>query len=283
LNSHDTWKSNGVSVTRLVHRFEIDLPSKKKRKKGEPESDTEKPKSEAVYEEILHLPPEAGFELIELLESKKQIISRMAEQEKERTQEALRQLWDMVIELSHKAEMNDFDFKARSFQWQSDGDSRMICHYKTAEGRIWLANGTQRALLTNCFRVWDEGTKDYLQAEVALEIPELAQSIEDHKTLRELGIKRKAEYERILLLERLGNINTLISSSILGNEGPQQVIEGIIEIVHEIIGKQTFSGVYLSSDKQNWFAESLADPKNILETVKSAVGEYSLVTHLTRI
>lgn len=139
LNSHDTWKSNGVSVTRLVHRIEIDLPSRKKRKKGEPEPDAEKTKSEAVYEKILHLPPEAGFELIELLESKKQIISRMAEQEKERAQEALRQVWDMVIGFSHKAEMNDFDFKARSFEWQKDGDSRMICHYKTAEGRIWLA------------------------------------------------------------------------------------------------------------------------------------------------
>ncbi|MEK6750630.1 MAG: hypothetical protein AABZ00_00080 [Chloroflexota bacterium] len=139
LNSEDAWKSNGVSVTRLVHRFEINLPSGKKRKKGEPAPDVEKPKGEAVYEEIIHLPPEAGYELIELLESKKPIISRMAEQEKERFQEALRQLWEMVIEFSHKEEMNDFDFKTRSFEWQSDDASRMICHYQTAEGRIWLA------------------------------------------------------------------------------------------------------------------------------------------------
>lgn len=139
LKSEDTWKSNGVSVTHLVHRFELNLPPRKKRKKGEPEPEVEKPKGEAVYEEILHLPPEAGYELIELLESKKQLISQTAEQEKKRFQEALRQFWDSIIEFSHKKEMNDFDFKTRTFEWQSDDSSRTICHYQTAEGRIWPA------------------------------------------------------------------------------------------------------------------------------------------------
>jgi len=68
---HDDWKSNGVSVKHLVHRFELNLPSRKKRRKGEPEPEIEKPKGEDVQEEIMHLPPEAGYELIELLESKK--------------------------------------------------------------------------------------------------------------------------------------------------------------------------------------------------------------------
>jgi len=139
LNSQDTWKSDGVSITRLVHRIEISLPSGKKRKKGEPTPDADKHKGEAVYEEIMHLPPEAGYELIELLESKKQLISQTAEQEKKRFQEAQRQFWDSIIDFSHKKEMNDFDFKTRSFEWQSDDASRMICHYQTAEGRIWLA------------------------------------------------------------------------------------------------------------------------------------------------
>lgn len=53
LNSQDAWKSNGVSVTRLVHRIEIDLPSRKKRKKGEPSPEFEKPKGKDVYEETL--------------------------------------------------------------------------------------------------------------------------------------------------------------------------------------------------------------------------------------
>src|SRR5215510_10672533 len=37
LNSHDTWKSNGVSITRLGYQFEIPLTRRRKRKKGEPE------------------------------------------------------------------------------------------------------------------------------------------------------------------------------------------------------------------------------------------------------
>jgi hypothetical protein len=138
LTTQDTWKSSGISVTRLVHRIEL-LPSRKKRKKGEPEPEVEKPKGEDVYEEIVHLPPEAGYELIELLESKKQFITQMAEQEKKRAQEAFGQTRDLLFELSHKKERQEFDFKARSFEWQSDNVSRMICRYQTAEGRIWLA------------------------------------------------------------------------------------------------------------------------------------------------
>ena len=139
LATQDAWKSNGVSVTRLVHRIELNLPSRKKRKKGEPEPEAEKPKGEDVYEEIVNLPPEAGYELIELLESKKQFITQMAEQEKKRAQEALGRVYDFLFELSHKNEMKEFDFKTRSFEWQSDGDTRMTCRYQTAEGRIWLA------------------------------------------------------------------------------------------------------------------------------------------------
>jgi hypothetical protein len=138
LITQDAWKSNGVSVTCLVHRIELNLPSRKKRKKGELEPEVEKPKGEDVYEEIVNLPPEAGYELIELLESKKQFITQMAEQEKKSAQEAFGQVWDLLFELSHKKEMQEFDFKARSFEWQSDNVSRMICRYQTAEGRIWL-------------------------------------------------------------------------------------------------------------------------------------------------
>jgi len=135
----DDWKSNGVSVTHLVHRFELNLPSHKKRKKGEPEPEIEKPKGEDVQEEIMHLPPEAGYKLIELLESKKQLITQMAEQEKKRAQEVFRQFWDFLFELSHQEELKKFDFKTKSFEWQHDGDTRITCRYQTAEGRIWLA------------------------------------------------------------------------------------------------------------------------------------------------
>lgn len=137
LSNEDEWKSDGVSITRLVHRVQLPQAHQRKRKKGE--SEPEMPKGEDVYEEILHLPPKAGTELIELLEAKKQIISQMAEREQERSQEALRQVWDRLIELSREKELREFDFQGRSFESQRDDASRIICHYQSAEGRLWLA------------------------------------------------------------------------------------------------------------------------------------------------
>lgn len=139
LVSQDSWKSNGVSINRLVHRIELNLPSHKKRKKDESEPEVENPKGEDVYEEIINLPPEAGYELIKLLESKKQLITQMAEQEKKHAQETLGRVYDFLFELSHKKQMEEFDFKTRSFQWQRDDDTRMTCRYQAAKGRIWLA------------------------------------------------------------------------------------------------------------------------------------------------
>jgi hypothetical protein len=150
LKSLDAWKSDGVSITRLVYRVELPQTHQRRRKKGEPELEPEKLKGEDVYEEILHLPPEAGTELIELLEARKQIISQMAEREKERSQEALRQVWDSIIEFSRKKELREFDFQGRSFEWQRDDASRMICHYQSAEGRIWL--GKDKVFWNTCVK-----------------------------------------------------------------------------------------------------------------------------------
>ena len=106
LNSLEDWKSQGVSVTRLFHQIPISTPTHSKRKKSEPEPEVEKPKGEDLYREVIHLPPEAGHHLIE---------------------------WH------HKKELQDFDFGSRSFHWESDSASRMVCRFQTAEGRIWLA------------------------------------------------------------------------------------------------------------------------------------------------
>ena len=206
---HDDWKSNGVSVTHLVHRFELNLPSRKKRKKGETEPEIEKPKGEDVQEEIMHLPPEAGFELIELLESKKQLITQMAEQEKKRAPEAFRQFWDFLFEFSHKEEMNEFDFKTRSFEWQSDSASRMICHYKTAEGRIWLAK--DKLLWNTCVKREDHVGNSYHFVKFAeavewveKEILELANE-PDVKKEGQILSEEEIKAKRIRLKEKLMN------------------------------------------------------------------------------
>jgi len=63
----------------------------------------------------------------------------MVEHEKKHAQETLRRVYDFLFEISHNMELKEFDFKTRSFEWKNDGDTRMICRYQTAEGRIWLA------------------------------------------------------------------------------------------------------------------------------------------------
>jgi len=150
LHSGENWKLDGVSITRLAHRFEITLTRRRKHKNGEAEPEPEKPKGEDVHQEIIHLPPEAGYELIQLLESKKQNISEMAEREEERFQDALRQLWDSVIEFSREKELREFDFNGRSFEWRRGDTSRMICHYQSAEGRIWL--GKDKVFWNTCVK-----------------------------------------------------------------------------------------------------------------------------------
>ena len=42
-------------------------------------------------------------------------------------------------------------------------------------------DGTRRAVLTNCFRIWDEDEGECLQAEMALLVPELEPVIEEHR------------------------------------------------------------------------------------------------------
>ena len=138
LHSQDNWKLQGISVTRLVHKIEFQLPARGRRKKMEQEPKAEAGKSEAVYEEIVHLPPEAGPELIELLEEKKPILFDMAEKEQKRWDDAVRQFWDFAFESFHKQEQSELDFTDRPLAWQSPKPYQWICQYQSAEGRVCL-------------------------------------------------------------------------------------------------------------------------------------------------
>jgi hypothetical protein len=205
LKSLDTWKSDGVSITRLVYRVELPQTRQGKRKKGEPE----KLKGEDVYEEILHLPPEAGAELIELLEAKKQIISEMAERDKESSQEALRQVWDRLIAFSRKKELREFDFQGRSFEWQHDDASRMICRYQSAEGRIWL--GKDKVFWKTCVKREDHAGNSHYFVKLAdavdwveKEIVELANQPAVEQERHFLSAEEK-KANRLRLKEKLRN------------------------------------------------------------------------------
>ena len=135
LQSDDSWKTKGISVTRQAFRIVYELPSRKKRKKGEPEPELKKTKSEKFLEEVIHLPPKAGSAMIALLEENKPAISRMAEAESKR-------FFDTLLELYRSScvkVMRDFDPASRDFDWRYDEKaSRLICCYSETEGHVLL-------------------------------------------------------------------------------------------------------------------------------------------------
>ncbi len=135
LQSDDSWKTKGVSVTREAFRIEIELPPRGRRKKGEPEPAPKQTKSEKFLEEVIHLPPEAGLALIALLEENKPAITQMAEAETKRVVDA----WMELYRSTFVSIMRDFDLASRDFEWSyDDRESRIICHHQDAEGRVRL-------------------------------------------------------------------------------------------------------------------------------------------------
>lgn len=70
-------------------------------------------------------------------------------------------------------------------------------------------NGARRTMLTNCFRIWDDERKEYLQAEVALEISDLELRKDEHRTLREVGIARLEQQKKALDLQKDQLLNRL--------------------------------------------------------------------------
>ena len=138
LHSQESWKSQGISVTRLVHKIDLQQPSRARRKKMEQEPKVEPGKSEDVYEEMVHLPPEAGPELIELLEKKKPILIEMAASDKKQWEEVIRQFWNSAFEAFHKHEHVELDFTNSPFAWQREDQYQLVCKYQSVEGRVCL-------------------------------------------------------------------------------------------------------------------------------------------------
>lgn len=63
-------------------------------------------------------------------------------------------------------------------------------------------NGSRRTMLTNCFRIWDEESKQYLQAEIGLEISDLELRKDEHRTLREAGVARLQQEKKLFDLSQ---------------------------------------------------------------------------------
>jgi PAS domain S-box-containing protein len=58
-------------------------------------------------------------------------------------------------------------------------------------------DGSRRTMLTNCFRIWDEESKQHLQAEIGLEISDLELRKDEHRTLREMGVARIQQEKKV--------------------------------------------------------------------------------------
>jgi hypothetical protein len=144
LNSLDNWKSEGVSITQLVYvlKTQSKPPSQRKQNRQDLEtgleSVTEKTKAEPFYKEVLRLPPEAGPELLELLQTNHQVITKMVEQEKKQIQEARRRFFEILLESSRRHEASEFQSIVRPLTWKQYDTSRWLCQLERTEAHICL-------------------------------------------------------------------------------------------------------------------------------------------------
>ena len=143
LESRDNWKTEGISVTKLVSEISLEIPPRGRRKKTEQKLSTESKNSKTYYKEMVHLPPEAGPELIELINKNKAVITNMAEREKKQFNDAMHQLIEWAMEFSRKEEVEKFDFNSRQFQWLSNTPNRWICQHLKTEGHVCV-DGTKQ-------------------------------------------------------------------------------------------------------------------------------------------
>lgn len=136
LESQDNWKTEGISVTRLVAEISFEIPRRGRRKKSEQQQPTESKSSKTYYKEMVHLPPEAGPDLIELINANKAIITDMAKREKKQFNDAMHQMFEWALESSRKEEVEKFNFAGRQLQWQSNKPDRWVCQHGKAEGHV---------------------------------------------------------------------------------------------------------------------------------------------------
>lgn len=162
LESQDNWKTDGISITKQVTEISYEIPPRGRRKKNEQKPPTESNHSKTYYKEMVRLPPEAGLELIELINANKIIITKMAEKEKKQFNDAMHQLIEWTLDISRKEEVAKFDFSSRQFQWLSNTPNRWICHDSKADGHVCV--GETKLFWCACVkRKWKTEKSEYFQ------------------------------------------------------------------------------------------------------------------------
>ena len=89
LLSDESWKTEGVSITHLVQELNMEKTHRGRSTKEEPRAKKEVSISKPVFKEMMRLPPEAGKELVALLQADKDAITKMAEFEKWQYEQAI--------------------------------------------------------------------------------------------------------------------------------------------------------------------------------------------------
>lgn len=139
LTSQDNWKSDGISITHLVSEFSMEVSPRGRRKKTELEPKPKTAPSKPFYKEMMRLPSDADQGLIDLLQANKEAITQMAEFEKLQRDQAMKQMWEWLLDSYHQKEKDEIDLAARDFNWQNTGACRWTCQHQTSKGRVCLS------------------------------------------------------------------------------------------------------------------------------------------------
>lgn len=96
-------------------------------------------------------------------------------------------------------------------------------------------------MLTNCFRVYDTSSGEYLQAEVGLEVSDLTQKEQEHRSIREVGIAQKTNESKIIELTKdmvKSNLSDLVEKKLRLLEKKKAESEGYKKTIEDSIGKE---------------------------------------------
>jgi hypothetical protein len=116
------------------------------------ESDSE---FEEVDEERLRLMPPANFEFFAFLQEHESRLKEMAEQDKKRAEEAIRQVYDILFRTAREHEASEIDYSARPLKWVIQADkTTLVCDLPPNRGTVFIDE--TKLFWEGCIEVPDE-------------------------------------------------------------------------------------------------------------------------------
>jgi len=127
LRETETWRTEGIPIVRRFRRYKTSEPPKvrrggKKAKGAATPEPTEPPKEdkpeyEDTDEERIRLMPPANLEFFAFLQEHEARLKEMAEQDKKRADDAMHQVYDILIQTAREHEVSEIDLSARPLPW----------------------------------------------------------------------------------------------------------------------------------------------------------------------